>query len=212
MRGAGPTRARWSSGITSSSTSSSSPRWRASTSSSRSTCCRARRRRRPDELIWPARLRGFFGELFVLVVCAGAGDERGLDALLDRLLGDRALDDVVARRQLEHHVEQGALDDRPQAAGAGLALERLLGDLPEGVLGEDELDVVVGEEPLELARERVLRLGQDLDEVLALQLVHRGDDRQPADELRDQPVREQVLGHYLREHLGGLMRVLRPDL
>ena len=35
-----------------------------------------------------------------------------------------------ARRQLEHHVEQRVLDDRAQAAGAGLALERLVGDRP----------------------------------------------------------------------------------
>ena len=53
----------------------------------------------------------------------------------------------------------------------------LLGDLPERVLGEDELDRVVREEALVLLDERVLRLGEDLDEVLALQLVHVRDDR-----------------------------------
>src|SRR5439155_10917291 len=138
---------------------------------------------------WPRRRSGrLLVELGRLVVGAGARDERRLDALLDRLLRDRALDDVLARRELEHHVEQRALDDRAQAARAGLACQRLLGDLPERLLGEDELDRVVGEEALVLPRQRVLGLGQDLDEILLLQLVHRGDDREPADELRDQPV------------------------
>src|SRR6266536_525846 len=66
-------------------------------------------------------LRGFFGELFRLVVRGSAArDERRLQLSRDRLLGDRALDHVVPRRQLEHDVEQRGLDDRAQAAGAGL--------------------------------------------------------------------------------------------
>src|SRR5919204_2225085 len=132
-------------------------------------------------------LSRLFRELFRLVAGADAGrDERRLEALLDRLLRDRAFDDVVARRELEHDVEERRLDDRAQAARAGLTLERLVRDLPKRVLGEDELDVVVREEALVLLDERVLRLGEDLDEVLALQLVDGRDDRQTADELRDQ--------------------------
>src|SRR5690349_9966550 len=42
-------------------------------------------------------------------------DERRFEALRDRLLRDHALGDVLARRQLEHHVEQRRLDDRAQA-------------------------------------------------------------------------------------------------
>ena len=104
------------------------------------------------------------------------------------------------------------LDDRPQPARAGLALQSLVRDLPERVLGEDELDVVVGEEALVLLDERVLRLDQDLDEILALQLVHRRDDRQPADELGDQPVREEILGHDVREQLRLVRVVPRADV
>src|SRR3954447_2317471 len=169
-------------------------------------------RPRPGSRGRAGRLSALFGQLFLVVVRAGLGDERGLDALLDRLLRDRALDDVLARRELEHHVEQGALDDRAQSASAGLALESLLRDLRERLLGEDELDRVVGEEALVLAHEGVLGLGQDLDEIVALELVHGRDDRQAADELRDQPVGEQVFRHHLREHLRGLVRVLRADL
>jgi hypothetical protein len=58
----------------------------------------------------------------------------GLRCLLDRLLRDHALGDVTARRQLEHHVEQRVLDDRPQPARARLALERLVRDLPQRVV------------------------------------------------------------------------------
>src|SRR5919201_1426609 len=97
-------------------------------------------------------------------------------------------------------------------AAARLTLERLVGDLPEGVLGEDELDRVVAEEPLVLLDERVLRLGQDLDEILALQLMHSRHHRQPADELRDQPVREQILRHHLAQQFRRLDRVLRADV
>src|SRR5579864_123596 len=138
-----------------------------------------------------------------------ARHERRADALRDALLRDHALGHVAARRKLEHDVEKRTLDDRAKPAGAGLALERLVGDLPQGVLGEDELDRVVSEEPLVLLDERVLRLGQDLDEILAAQLVHRRDDRQAADELRDETEVEEVLRHHLREQLGRLDRMLR---
>ena len=99
------------------------------------------------------------------------------------------------------------LDDRAEPACAGLALERLVRDLPERVVGEDELDVVVVEEALVLLDERVLRLEEDLDEVVTRELVHRRDDRQPADELRDQPVGEEILRHHLGEELARLDRV-----
>src|SRR4051794_20304733 len=156
-------------------------------------------------------LCGLFGELLV-AEAAGARDERRLEALLDRLLGDHALGDVLARGQLEHHVEQRVLDDRPQPARAGLTVERLVGDRPEGVVGEVEVDVVVVEEALVLLGQRVLRLGQDLHEVVALQLVHRAQDRQAADELGDQPEVEEILGHDLAEQLGALRVALRGDL
>ena len=88
--------------------------------------------------------------------CVGRlGDQGRAPALGDRLLGDHALGDVAARGQLELDVEQRLLEDRAQAAGAGLALQRLVGDRLEAVLGEDQLDVVELEEALELAGQRV---------------------------------------------------------
>src|SRR5881397_1458426 len=139
-------------------------------------------------VLMPVKLLGGLLDGLVRLVAGGlcTRDERRADALRDSLLRDHALGDVAPRRQLEHHVEQRSLDDRAEAARAGLALERAVGDLPHRVLGEDELDAVVAEEALVLLDERVLRLLEDLDEILAPELVHGGDDRKPADELRDQ--------------------------
>src|SRR5437763_10206132 len=130
-----------------------------------------------------------------------ARDERRADALRDALLRDHALRDVPPRWQLEHHVEQRSLDDGAEPTRAGLALERTVGDLPHRVLREDELDPVVAEEALVLLDERVLRFLEDLDEIFPPELVHRRDDREPADELGDQPEVKEILGHYLREQL-----------
>src|SRR6202011_5489380 len=108
---------------------------------------------------------------------AGRVHVRWLETLAHRLWCDHALGDVLARGQLEHHIEECSLDDRAEAAGPGLALERLVRDLPERIVGEDELDVVVGEKALVLLRERVLRLDEDLDQVLAAELMDRRDHR-----------------------------------
>src|SRR6266498_4384061 len=159
------------------------------------------------------RLGRFFDRSGVLVRHPfGARDERRLQVLLDRLLRDHALGDVAARRELEHHVEQCGLDDRAQTARTGLALERLVGDLPERVVRKHELDAVVAEETLVLLHERVLRLHQDLHEVFALQLVHGRDDREPADELRDEPEVQQVFRHHFCEQLGRLDGALRAHV
>src|SRR5829696_3574028 len=135
------------------------------------------------------------------VVLGGGGDQGGLQPALDGLLGHHALLDVAPRRQLELHLEQGLLDDRPQAARAGLALERLVGHRRECLLGEDELDRVEGEEPLELLDQGVARLGEDGDEVVARELVHGAHDRQAADELGDEAVLDEVLGQAALEDL-----------
>ena len=102
------------------------------------------------------------------------------------------------------------IDRRPRAPVS--RVERLVGDRPQRVLGEVEIDVVVVEEALVLLDERVLRLGQDLDEILALQLMHRRQHRQAADELGDQAEVEEILGHHLREELGAVGVALRRDL
>ena len=66
--------------------------------------------------------------------------------------------------------------------------QRRLGDRLEGVVGEAQLHVLVLEQLLVLTRDRVARLREDLDQRRLVQLVQRADDRQAADELRDEPV------------------------
>src|SRR4051812_23479404 len=85
--------------------------------------------------------------------CLGAGclgaiceDDHGPLALQDRVLRDDALLHAGFGWKLIHHLEHRLLEDRAQAAGAGIALDGLLGDRFEGVFLELEADVVVLEE------------------------------------------------------------------
>ena len=71
-------------------------------------------------------------------------------------------------------------------ARCATALERLLAELQLGAFHVEEAAVLLGQ--------RVLRLGQDRDQRDFVQLIERRDDRQAADELRDQTVLDQVLG------------------
>ena len=102
------------------------------------------------------------------------------------------------------------IERRPRAPVS--RVERLVGDLPQRVVGEDELDAVVPEEPVVLLRQRVLRLGEDLDEVFLPQLVHGGDDRQAPDELGDQAEVQEILRHHAGQELARLDGVLRAHL
>ena len=88
----------------------------------------------------------------------------GLGLAVDCVLGDDALDGILIGRQIEHGVGHNALDDGTQAAGAALALERLLSDGTQRALGELQLDVVKAHQLLILLDQRVLRLGQDVDQ------------------------------------------------
>ena len=56
-----------------------------------------------------------------------------------------------------------------------------------------QLHLLQLEELLVLLHQRVLRLGEDGDQVVLGEIVERGDHRQPADELRDHPELDQVL-------------------
>ena len=86
------------------------------------------------------------------------------------------------------------LEDRAQAAGAGLARQRLAGDRAQRGLADLELDAFHAEHLLVLLDERVLGLDQDLDQRRLVELVERRRDRQAADELGNQAELDQVLG------------------
>src|SRR5690606_26431966 len=121
-----------------------------------------------------------------------AGDDRVVDNNLGR---------VRHRRQIVHRVEQHALENSAQAPSTGLALHRLLRDRSQRVLAELELDALHLEELLILLRQRVLRLGQDLDERVLVELLERRDDGQAADELRNETVLDQVFRLDVLQHL-----------
>src|SRR2546423_15724358 len=70
------------------------------------------------------------------------GDERGVHPVHHDGAVDHAARDVVAARQVVHHLEQHAFEDGAQTTGTSAALERLLTDRVERVIGEHELDVV----------------------------------------------------------------------
>src|SRR3990172_7278062 len=125
--------------------------------------------------------------------------EGGVHLASDDLAVDHALGHVAARGQLVHRVQQDLFHDRAEAPRTGGPQDRLVGDRVERVVGELELDAVELEELAVLLHQRVLRLGEDVDERLLVQVVDVGDHRKSADELRDQPVLEQVLGEHLAE-------------
>src|SRR5581483_8493147 len=111
---------------------------------------------------------------------------------------DDDLGDVAPARDVVHRVQQDFLDDRTQAAGTGLTLKGSISDRLNGIVGELELDAIELEELLVLLDERVARLGQDLHQGSLIERRHARNERQAADELRDQTEVHEVF----RTHLG----------
>ena len=81
---------------------------------------------------WIRRWRVFFRSP---VAAVGIDVER-TSCSLDDFFGDDDFFDPFQAREVEHGVEEDALHDRAQAAGAGLAVDPLSGDGTEGLLGE----------------------------------------------------------------------------
>src|SRR6202140_1209631 len=141
--------------------------------------------------------------------------ELRLQRFADRALGDDAALDRRPGRNLEHRVEERLLNDRFQSARTCASKKSQLRNGVERALLEHELDVVQREELLVLLDERVLRLGEDAHDVLLVEVVQRDDDRQTADELRYEPVLQQVLRlevlERLRNRLAFDLVVRRPE-
>src|SRR5581483_4446955 len=102
--------------------------------------------------------------------------------------------------------------DRPEATRTGLPLERLARDRGERAVGEAEVDALHLEQLLILARERVLRLFQNSDQGRLVELLERRDDRQAADELRNEPELEEVLGLDLVQQVARGALILSSDI
>src|SRR5213592_3754189 len=129
-------------------------------------------------------------------------EEERVGLALDRFGGHDDLPDVGPGRDLVHHVEEDLLDDRPQAAGAGLPLRRAGRGRDEPVLGELQLHLVDREELLVLLHDRVLGLSEDPEKIGLVERLERDDDRHAADELGDEPVLQEVVRHDLLEDRG----------
>src|SRR5438093_608974 len=121
-------------------------------------------------------------------------DEQGPLVVQDDLARDDALLEPLDGRQLVHDLEHDLLQDRPEPARAGPPLERLLRDRRHRVVRELQADLLEVEVLLVLPGDRVLRLPEDADQRRLVEVVEGRDDRQPADELRDEPVLQEILG------------------
>ncbi|MBM2842912.1 MAG: hypothetical protein HW404_749 [Anaerolineales bacterium] len=120
--------------------------------------------------------------------------------------------DLRAGRDFVHHVEQHALDDRAQPAGAGLARHRQIGGGVERRRGELERHLVHFEQALVLSHQRIARLGQDRAQRRPVERFDADGHRQAADQLGDQSVVHQVVGvdqpqQFGLAHRGRVLRV-----
>src|SRR6266480_2801393 len=133
-------------------------------------------------------------------------DEQWLPAFGDALGRDGDLAHVVATRQVEHDVGHHFFENGAEAAGAGAPLDRLLGNRFERVLLDREPHVLELEQLLVLLGQRVLGLDEDADERVLVQRVERYRHREPAHQLGDEPVAQQVVGLHVDE--GVLLELL----
>ena len=114
---------------------------------------------------------------------------------------DGAFHDVLHAGDLIHDFLHDLLDDRAEAAGAGIALDRLAGNGVDGSVFDDELYTVHGQQLLVLLDEGILRFGQDLDKGFFLQRVKGDDDGETADEFGDEAEFQEVFRLDLLEEL-----------
>src|SRR3990172_6366099 len=140
------------------------------------------------------------------------GDQERPLAVQDDLARDDALLQSLDGRQLVHDLEHDLFQDRPEPARAGAALERLARDRRHRVVGELQPHLLEVEVLLVLLGDRVLRLLEDADERRLVEVVERRDDRQPADELGDEPVLQEILRLDQHEEVADLPLVAGLDL
>src|SRR5881396_1535837 len=133
-------------------------------------------------------------------------DEQWLPAFGDALGRDGDLAHVVATRQVEHDVGHHFFENGAEAAGARAPLDRLLGDRLERVLLDREPHVLELEQLLVLFGQGVLGLDEDADERVLVQRVEGYRHREPAHQLGDEPVAQQVVGLHVDE--GVLLELL----
>ena len=132
-----------------------------------------------------------------------------LFSFFQTFLRDRHAALFVGLGDLEHHVEHRVFDDALETSRAGLPLDRLLGDGTKSLFFEDQLHIVHRKQLFVLLDGRILRLGQDAQEVVLGERFQRADDGQAADDLGDDAVLHEVFGaHLVDELVEALRRIL----
>src|SRR6266705_817240 len=99
--------------------------------------------------------------------------------------------------------------NRTQAPGSGLSRQGFLGDRLQRLGTHFQIHSLHAEQPLILLDESVLRLGQYLDQGLLVEFHERRHDRKPPDELRYQPVLDEVFGLDRAQDLADVLAVLQ---
>src|SRR2546428_816316 len=129
-----------------------------------------------------------------LLLADALGHEQWGPALRDAFGRHGDLAHVITARPLGPDVRPHLFPDGAQAARAGAALDRLLGDGFERLLLDGEPHVLELEQLLVLLGEGVLGLDEDTDERVLGPGAERHHHRQPAHELGDEAVAQQVVG------------------
>ncbi|QTK78860.1 hypothetical protein AT6N2_C1059 [Agrobacterium tumefaciens] len=129
----------------------------------------------------------------------------------DDLVGNDDLAYAFQRRQFEHGVQQDLFHDRAQATGTGLAGDRLAGDFAQRVLVEGQFHIFHLEQALILLDQSVLRLGQDLDQRIFIQVFQRRQNGQTANEFRNEAELHQIFRLQLAQHFAHTPVVFRLD-
>src|SRR6266850_5167796 len=136
-------------------------------------------------------------------------DEKGLALADDGVLVHHDFAHVLHRREIEHEIEQHLFQDGAQAPGTGLSRQGPGGDRLQRLRPDFQVHAFHAEEFLVLLDKGVLRLGEYLDESLLVELLERRHDRQPPDELRYQPVLDEVLRLHGPQDLADVLAVLQ---
>ena len=130
---------------------------------------------------------------------------------LDHIPGDRQLLEVGQRRNLVHDVEHQLLENDAQTAGAHLAGDGLLGHRSRGRPASKLSSTPSKPRTVSYWRTRaVLGFGENPHQGIVVEFVQGRHDRNPADELGDHAVLDEILGVDLLEQLVGASGSL-PD-
>src|SRR4030042_4222491 len=119
--------------------------------------------------------------------------EQGGAIAVDHLFVDHTFPDSVHARDIVHDVQHHGLQNGPKTAGARLPFERIFGYGLERFLRELETHAFHLKEFLVLLHERISRLRENPGQRVQAQLIPGGQDRQPAAELGNHAILDQVL-------------------